>query len=273
MGSFFQCDCCVACKPETARHFVTPEDSPVDSIGQEPTRSRYRRTADPISGDPLLRRRAGSPTAAAPAEISQPESRLQAPSSSGFGRRFGKAWPRTADSGGIPRNRRPAGVWRFLCYSLIAPCNQSILMWTRIALLIVVACSHGRQSRPPAAQPQRAASRAAAAVPLPVPPPDYTIGPDDKLSIVFWKDTEITSEVVVRPDGRISLPLLNDVQAAGLTPDQLRERLLVAAVAVHRRSGRDGRGQGNQQPARLHHGQRREARVVPAQQARRRCCS
>ncbi len=78
-------------------------------------------------------------------------------------------------------------------------------------------------------QSQRAPSRAAAAVPLPVPPPDYTIGPDDKLSIVFWKDTEITSDVIVRPDGRISLPLLNDVQAAGLTPDQLRERLLVAA--------------------------------------------
>ena len=101
-------------------------------------------------------------------------------------------------------------------------------MWTRIALLIVVA---SLTAAVPAAwgQPQRAPSRAAAAVPLPVPPPDYTIGPDDKLSIVFWKDTEITSDVVVRPDGRISLPLLNDVQAAGLTPDQLRERLLVAA--------------------------------------------
>jgi polysaccharide export outer membrane protein len=101
-------------------------------------------------------------------------------------------------------------------------------MWTRIALLIVVACL---MAPVPAAsgQPQRAPSRAAAAVPLPVPPPDYTIGPDDRLSIVFWKDTEITSDVIVRPDGRISLPLLNDVHAAGLTPDQLRERLLVAA--------------------------------------------
>jgi len=102
-------------------------------------------------------------------------------------------------------------------------------MWTRIALSIVVACLAA--GTPVAAnQPQRAASGSAAAAPLPVPPPDYTIGPDDKLSIVFWKDTEITSEVVVRPDGRISLPLLNDVQAAGLTPEQLRERLLVAAA-------------------------------------------
>ncbi len=103
-------------------------------------------------------------------------------------------------------------------------------MWTRIALLIVVACSHG--STPgrlgPAAAGPPAARRPRSPLPVP-PPPDYTIGPDDKLSIVFWKDTEITSDVVVRPDGRISLPLLNDVQAAGLTPDQLRERLLVAA--------------------------------------------
>jgi polysaccharide biosynthesis/export protein len=101
-------------------------------------------------------------------------------------------------------------------------------MWTRIALSIVVACL---TAAVPAAwaQPQRAPGRSAAAVPLPVPPPDYTIGPDDKLSIMFWKDTEITSDVIVRPDGRISLPLLNDIQAAGLTPDQLRERLLVAA--------------------------------------------
>jgi polysaccharide export outer membrane protein len=101
-------------------------------------------------------------------------------------------------------------------------------MLTRIALFIVVAClTAGIPAA--ASQPQRAASRSAAVVPVSVPPPDYTIGPDDKLSIVFWKDTEITSEVVVRPDGRISLPLLNDVQAAGLTPDQLRERLLAAA--------------------------------------------
>lgn len=56
-------------------------------------------------------------------------------------------------------------------------------------------------------------------------PPGYIIGPDDLLSIVFWRDRDLSSEAVVRPDGRISLPLLNDVQAAGLTPEQLKERL------------------------------------------------
>jgi polysaccharide export outer membrane protein len=48
------------------------------------------------------------------------------------------------------------------------------------------------------------------------------IGPEDVLSIVFWRDKELSSEVVVRPDGKISLPLLNDVPATGYTPEQLR---------------------------------------------------
>lgn len=63
-------------------------------------------------------------------------------------------------------------------------------------------------------------------------PPGYTIGTDDRLSISFWRDKDMSAEVVVRPDGRISLPLLNDVQAAGLTPDQLREQLTQAAAQL-----------------------------------------
>jgi len=56
-------------------------------------------------------------------------------------------------------------------------------------------------------------------------PTGYTIGPDDVLSIVFWREKELSADVVVRPDGLITLPLINDVPAAGSTPDQLRERL------------------------------------------------
>src|SRR5690348_5396132 len=51
--------------------------------------------------------------------------------------------------------------------------------------------------------------------------PKYSIGPQDVLSISVWKESDLTQTVVVRPDGRISLPLVNDVQAAGLTPMQL----------------------------------------------------
>jgi polysaccharide biosynthesis/export protein len=49
----------------------------------------------------------------------------------------------------------------------------------------------------------------------------YVIGPDDTLHINVWKEPDLTNTLPVRPDGMISLPLLNDVQAAGLTPMQL----------------------------------------------------
>ena len=55
---------------------------------------------------------------------------------------------------------------------------------------------------------------------------DYRIGPEDMLDIAVWNNTAISRTVPVRPDGMISLPLLNDVQAAGLTPMQLRDVLI-----------------------------------------------
>jgi polysaccharide export outer membrane protein len=60
-------------------------------------------------------------------------------------------------------------------------------------------------------------------------PPGYVIGSDDVLVIVFWRDKDLSAEVRVRPDGKISLPLLNDVQAAGLTPEELRRTLAESA--------------------------------------------
>ena len=50
---------------------------------------------------------------------------------------------------------------------------------------------------------------------------DYKIGPQDVVRIDVWKEPEISRTIPVRPDGKISLPLLNDVQAAGLTAIQL----------------------------------------------------
>ncbi len=51
--------------------------------------------------------------------------------------------------------------------------------------------------------------------------PAYVIGAEDILDIDAWKEPEITRTVPVRPDGKISLPLINDIQAVGLTPMQL----------------------------------------------------
>ena len=51
--------------------------------------------------------------------------------------------------------------------------------------------------------------------------PTYVIGPEDVLDINVWKEPDVSRVVPVRPDGKISLPLINDVQAAGTTPQQL----------------------------------------------------
>jgi polysaccharide export outer membrane protein len=78
------------------------------------------------------------------------------------------------------------------------------------------------------------ASASSPAVPAPAAlstaPSGYVIGTDDVLSILFWKDKDLSApEITVRPDGKVTLPLLNDVQAAGLTPDALRDLILEAA--------------------------------------------
>ncbi|HUE86397.1 MAG TPA: polysaccharide biosynthesis/export family protein [Vicinamibacterales bacterium] len=63
----------------------------------------------------------------------------------------------------------------------------------------------------------------------PVVPPDYVIGPDDVLNIVFWREKDMSGDVTVRPDGRITLPLINEIVAAGLTPEELRKEVTAAA--------------------------------------------
>ena len=57
------------------------------------------------------------------------------------------------------------------------------------------------------------------------PPPDYKIGPEDVLHVSVWESKELTMSVVVRPDGKISLPLIQDVQAEGLTAAELADAL------------------------------------------------
>lgn len=57
----------------------------------------------------------------------------------------------------------------------------------------------------------------------------FTIGPEDVLGVLFWRDQEMSADVTVRPDGMITLPLLRDIKAAGLTPDELADRIQEAA--------------------------------------------
>ncbi len=76
----------------------------------------------------------------------------------------------------------------------------------------------------------------ACATDAPAPPPEmvagerkpYVIGVTDVLGITVWKNQELSVAVPVRPDGKISVPLLDDVQAEGLTPEELKEVLTEA---------------------------------------------
>jgi polysaccharide biosynthesis/export protein len=57
---------------------------------------------------------------------------------------------------------------------------------------------------------------------------DYVIGPEDMLQVSIWKNEAMSRTLPVRPDGKISLPLLHDITAAGLTPLQLRDKIAAA---------------------------------------------
>ena len=56
--------------------------------------------------------------------------------------------------------------------------------------------------------------------------PEYYIGPEDVLEIIVWRNADLSKVVTVRPDGRISLPLLGDIDAIGLTPAQLTTNIV-----------------------------------------------
>ena len=67
---------------------------------------------------------------------------------------------------------------------------------------------------------------APASQPASTPPSeDFVIGPEDVLEISVWREPDLTMKAVVRPDGKIGVRLLNDVQASGLTTKQLQDRL------------------------------------------------
>ena len=117
-----------------------------------------------------------------------------------------------------------------------------------LALCLWATAIASAQEAPPAentacSRPRRrsAAPAVTAAAPAPVPAPvppsvapatrafdasaDFRIGPEDVLDVLVWKNLDLSRTVPVRPDGKISLPLVNDIQAAGLTPTELRQQL------------------------------------------------
>jgi polysaccharide export outer membrane protein len=86
----------------------------------------------------------------------------------------------------------------------------------RIGIALVACCLSACQAEPtlPPAPLQSA-----------VPTAQYVIGPGDSLSVFVWRNPELSTEVPVRPDGRISIPLVEDVTAVGKTPTMLAQEL------------------------------------------------
>jgi polysaccharide export outer membrane protein len=92
-----------------------------------------------------------------------------------------------------------------------------------VALLWIGSLASAQDAAPAASSP---ATDATTSAPAANPTgPEYVIGPDDVLHVAVWKEADLTATLPVRPDGKISLPLLNDVQAAGMTPMQLASSL------------------------------------------------
>jgi polysaccharide biosynthesis/export protein len=91
-----------------------------------------------------------------------------------------------------------------------------------IAALLTSPIMLAQDAKPAATQGSEKDSNAA---PNSLAGPDYVIGADDNLHIAVWNEANLTETLPVRPDGKISMPLLDDIQAAGLTPRQLADSL------------------------------------------------
>ena len=97
--------------------------------------------------------------------------------------------------------------------------------WTllTVAFSLLLALSMGTQEAAGRQHPQAITSTANELAKT--QDPNYVIGSQDMLDISVWREPDFSRTVPVRPDGKISLPLLNDMQAAGLTPSQLAAEL------------------------------------------------
>ena len=155
---------------------------------------------------------------------------------------------------------------------------KSLVFLSFVITLCLSAQATAMQTEPAESPQEPTAADATAADKGLAPPADYVIGPDDVLGVLFWREPSMSGDVAVRPDGKITLPLLNEVQAAGLTPPELRAVLTkeagrfletpnVTIVAVTQRgSGRRSHSPGT---AGCPH---KGSRAIPRDAKRDDCC-
>lgn len=94
-------------------------------------------------------------------------------------------------------------------------------IWMALVFFLGVIPGYARSARTQQGEDTSATANTRASAKSATSDPNYVIGAQDVLDINVWKEPNVSRTVPVRPDGKISLPLLNDVQAAGLTPMQL----------------------------------------------------
>lgn len=105
-------------------------------------------------------------------------------------------------------------------------CECKRLTLLTVAFSLLLALCMGAQEAAGGQHPQAITSAAnELAKKVATQDPNYVIGSQDMLDISVWREPDFSRTVPVRPDGKISLPLLNDMQAAGLTPSQLAAEL------------------------------------------------
>lgn len=96
------------------------------------------------------------------------------------------------------------------------------------ALAFTLAVPGAALAQKPGQKPPAPATPAAVPGPVVATEPGFTIGPEDVLGVLVWREPDLTADVTVRPDGMVTLPLVRDIKASGLTPDQLADRIQTA---------------------------------------------
>lgn len=91
--------------------------------------------------------------------------------------------------------------------------NLTLTIGCGVAALLFASCSQVDSSLPVPSQSNTVSVQ------------EYLIGPEDVVEVMVWKNADLSRTTSVRPDGKISLPLVGDVQAAGLTAEQLRDSI------------------------------------------------
>ena len=106
--------------------------------------------------------------------------------------------------------------------------HKKLMVGAVAVFLIAGACSLAAQTqaanlKAPDAAPEDVSKAAADVKPPESVPPGYIVGDSDVIRVTVWKEPEVSQTVVVRTDGNISLPLINEVKVSGMTPLQIQD--------------------------------------------------